>query len=281
MLIKSLEALHFRKYNKLVVDDIPESGIITVSGPNEAGKTSIGEAICFALFGRTFFQDDQSLHKVIRWGADDSEVTLTFKAGDGKLYSLWRSVDKENKTKVKFTDLESDSVLEDIETVGQALEKLLGFNFNAFSNSFYLAQRELTSPDPQSHSIKQMAGISAYANITEDLESSNQQHKVNIEELKPQVVSNQENLDEINLDETWLPELIDAEETLDTEHKSRSKLLDQLRDKEDFYSTNHTQFHNSKKSLSKFNDVHLWWVNICYNHPSCDRTFQLDFLQKI
>ena len=68
MLIKSIDARNFRKYNKLIVDDIPESGVITIEGLNESGKTSIGEAICFALFGRTFFLDNDSLHKVVCWG---------------------------------------------------------------------------------------------------------------------------------------------------------------------------------------------------------------------
>ena len=53
MLIESLLAENFRKYETLEINDIPVNGVITVSGANESGKTSIGEAICFALFGRT------------------------------------------------------------------------------------------------------------------------------------------------------------------------------------------------------------------------------------
>jgi len=64
MLIKSIDAKNFRKYQQLTINDIPESGVITVAGSNESGKTSIGEAICFALFGRTFFLDEKNLHKL-------------------------------------------------------------------------------------------------------------------------------------------------------------------------------------------------------------------------
>lgn len=282
MLIKSLEALNFRKYNKLIIDNIPESGIITISGSNESGKTSIGEAICFALFGRTFFQDDKSLHKIVCWGTDNAEVTLTFKAGDGSLYSLWRNVNKNGEVKVKFSSLNNDftlknnSVLEDSDAVNQALEKLLGFNFNAFSNSFYLAQRELTSPDPQSQSIKQMAGISAYAKITDELEESNQNNKDSIEQVQPQVNSNQEKLDEVNLDETWLPELIDAEETLDKEQQERSRLISHFNGNEELYTNNHKQFHAASKSFKVFSFLGkfalftsiilwlLWVINLYY-----------------
>ena len=259
MLIKSLDARNFRKYHKLIINDIPESGIITVSGPNEAGKTSIGEAICFALFGRTFFQDETSLHKIVCWGTEVAEVTVVFKAGDGNLYTLWRSVDSDGKIKVKLNkhnedvDIKDDkSSLKNKKNIEAALPKLLGFDFDAFSNSFYLAQRELTSPDPQSYSIKQMAGIAAYSKITDDLEKSNQVNLNSIEELQPQLNSNQTKLDEINLDETWLPELIESEETLSNEIKRRNALLGDLNDNEQTYGNNFNSFHSAKKSLVFF-----------------------------
>jgi len=259
MLIKSLEAKDFRKYKQLTISDIPESGVITIEGSNEAGKTSIGEAICFALFGRTFFLDDKNLHKVICWGADLAEVTLTFKSGDGDTYSLWRSVNRDHETSVKLSKLDADvdiigydTPLEDAEKVRQALSRILGFDFDAFSNSYYLAQRELTSPDPQSHSIKQMAGIAAYSQITDDLDLSNQQQAESIAELTPQVEANQAKLEEINLDETWLPELIESEETLGNEQKGRENLLGSLSNSEGKYGSYFTQFHAAKRSAGIF-----------------------------
>ncbi|MEH6456467.1 MAG: AAA family ATPase [Cocleimonas sp.] len=259
MLIKSLNAINFRKFTKLIINDIPESGVITVAGSNESGKTSIGEAICFALFGRTFFQDEKSLFKLVCWGTDLAEVTLTFKTGQGEIYSLWRSVNRKGEIDVRLsqfeenTDIKEDeSALTDKETVDDAVSKLLGFDFDAFSNSFYLAQRELTSPDPQSYSIKQMAGIAAYSKITDDLELSNQRNNETIGELQPQVDSNREKLDEINLDETWLPELIDAEETLGSEQKGREQLLGKLNDDDQLYVNNFTSFNSARKSSGLF-----------------------------
>ena len=264
MLIKSLEALNFRKYKKLIVNDIPESGIITVEGHNESGKTSIGESICFALFGRTFFLDETNLQKVVCWGTDAAEVTLTFKTGQGDLYTLWRSVDRHNNVDVslskfdensEFNDSEEqdeNSVIKGEEKVSQALTKLLGFDFDTFSNSFYLAQRELTSPDPQSHSIKQMAGIAAYAKITDNLEQDNERHANSIEELKPQVETNQLKLNDIDLDESWLPELIDAEETLGNEQRGRENLVGRLAETKQLYTSKYGEFHAAKNSSGTF-----------------------------
>lgn len=259
MLIKSIDAKNFRKYETLTINDLPETGVITIAGSNESGKTSIGEAICFALFGRTFFLDEKNLKKVIRWGTEISEVSLIFKTGDGDIFSLWRSVDRNGEIKVKLSKTNSDvdiigfdTPLEDPEKVRQALSRVLGFDYDAFSNSYYLAQRELTSPDPHSYSIKQMAGISAYSEITDSLDLSNQKQAETIEELTPQAEETQAKLDEIDLDETWLPELIEAEETLGAEQQGRQSLVGRLKEDDESYTSNFTSFHGAKKSAGFF-----------------------------
>lgn len=253
MLINSLQAINFRKYHKLSVTDIPSKGVITIEGSNESGKTSIGEAICFVLYGRTFFLDEENLHKIVCWGADVSEVTLEFSTEEGQYYELWRSVNREGETFVKLQKLttitnDETKAIVDEQGVTEALIKILGFNYDAFANSFYLAQRELTSPDPHSDTIKQMAGISSYAKITDDFEDSNKKHQEAIEELNPQIEAAQEELDAIGLDETWLPELIEADEILGNEQKDREVLVETLKNNESFYESNILSFHKSRKS---------------------------------
>ena len=68
MIIKRVRAENVLKYASLSID-LAEHGLIAISGKNESGKSSIGESICFALFGRTFSLEPKDLDKVIRWGA--------------------------------------------------------------------------------------------------------------------------------------------------------------------------------------------------------------------
>lgn len=259
MLINSLHATNFRKYHKLEVDDIPERGVITVAGLNESGKTSIGEAICFVLFGRTFFLDKKNLHKIVCWGCDVAEVTLKFTTGLGEKYVMWRSVDREGDSLLRLQKItaegeidETHTTIEAEDSVNEALSKLLGFDYDSFANSFYLAQRELTSPDPQSDTIKQMAGISGYAHIIDDLEVSNQRNEEAINELTPQIESTQTDLNAIKLDETWLPELVDAEQTLGFEQQQREALVADLNENEQLYAGNMGAYRSAKTMRGLF-----------------------------
>jgi exonuclease SbcC len=253
MLINSLQAINFRKYHLLEVDDIPQKGVITVAGLNESGKTSIGEAICFVLFGRTFFLDESNLHKIVCWGRDSAEVTLNFTSAQGDSYRLWRSIDRDGTMKVNLQknsngkSKNTKKPLIDAEKVTLAISKLLSFDYDAFSNSFYLAQRELTSPDPQSDTIKQMAGIGSYAEMTDDFNLASKTNQEKITAVLPERDKTQVSLDAIKLDESWLPEMVDAENTLGAEQQSRESIIQQLEENDQSYRGDQKSYSFSKK----------------------------------
>ena len=84
MIITDIKAENILKYSRLELHDLPESGIIAIDGPNESGKSSVGETICFALFGRTFSLGPDELEKLIRWGETHCSAWLRFRVGDGE-----------------------------------------------------------------------------------------------------------------------------------------------------------------------------------------------------
>ena len=61
MIITHLSAENLLKYKKLELKNLPREGVITISGQNESGKSTIGETVCFALFGRTFSLADEEI----------------------------------------------------------------------------------------------------------------------------------------------------------------------------------------------------------------------------
>ena len=181
MIIQSISARNVLKYKSLELNDLPEQGIIAISGFNESGKSTIGESICFALFGRTFSIDEDELDKILRWGASDCSVTIRFShqsadASEPELYAITRMLDCDGNHSAKLYKVynEENAIARCVERVEEALYKLTSVEFDEFIESFYLAQREITTPYPHSYALKTMAGIATMEyceqNIQEDIE---------------------------------------------------------------------------------------------------------------
>jgi DNA repair protein SbcC/Rad50 len=163
MIIHSVKASNVLKYASLQLDDIPERGLIAITGPNESGKSSIGETVCFALFGRTFSLDFDELTKIIRWDETHCSAQLEFTPSDGKRYRLERFLDDagNHSARLALADAGQDAepLARGIEQVADKVYELIGYEFEEFIESFYLAQREITTPHPHSYAVKTMAGL--------------------------------------------------------------------------------------------------------------------------
>ncbi|MEN8213099.1 MAG: AAA family ATPase [Pseudomonadota bacterium] len=160
MIITRLYAKNVLKYGTLLLEDLPQKGVIGISGPNESGKSTIGETICFALFGRTWSLDEKSRQKVIRWGENRCLVMLRFVAADGNEYEITRHLDSDGNHSARLSIVgDEEHITKGADAVKLLLQQILGIKYDEYIESFYLAQRELTAPHPHSDAIKSMAGI--------------------------------------------------------------------------------------------------------------------------
>lgn len=161
MIINALNASNVLKYASLRLDDLPERGLIAITGANESGKSSIGETVCFALFGRTFSLDFDELTKIIRWDETHCSVELEFTPSDGRRYRLERFLDDagNHSARLAAADAGDEPLARGIEQVADRVYELIGYEYEEFIESFYLAQREITTPHPHSYAVKTMAGL--------------------------------------------------------------------------------------------------------------------------
>jgi len=182
MIITHISAENVLKYKQLELADLPHKGVITISGQNESGKSSIGETVCFALFGRTFsIGEDDDITRIIRWGETRCNVRLGFMVGDAE-YEIARFLDNEGNhgARLYYAGEEDRPVAKGVNSVSEALDEMLGYQFEEFVESFYLAQREITTPHPHSHAIKTMAGIAMLERVADELslDLKNEQRKL-------------------------------------------------------------------------------------------------------
>lgn len=250
MIIQSIHAENFRRYETLDIDNIPEKGLITIDGDNEAGKSTISDALCFSLFGRTFLIKQDKLHKLVNWKAEYCATTINFRKS-GNNYSLTRTCDKSGLVAAQLLDEDDNILADNVAEVDQQLLDIIGYDYTTFADSFYLMQRELTTPT--SDSIKNMVGINQYANLIKDFDDNSQENRQELDLLRPKFENLFQEIEDIGLDETWLPELIEARESLETLNSDKqkySRLLSQLKEE---YPADQPEYKKIHSRFSFFN----------------------------
>lgn len=215
MIITHISAENVLKYRQLQLDNLPREGLITISGQNESGKSTIGETVCFALFGRTFSLATDDIRRVIRWGEERCSVRLGFSVS-GLDYEIARFLDNEGNhgARLYLAGEEEHPIAKGLSTVNEALYELLGYQFEEFVESFYLAQREITTPHPHSHAIKTMAGIAALESVADELEFEVKYEKSRIPALAEQIENVEEDIHTLEIDPGRLEELESQHETI-------------------------------------------------------------------
>ncbi|ODB86342.1 ATPase [Candidatus Thiodiazotropha endoloripes] len=231
MIIHSVNASNVLKYSSLKLPEIPEQGLIAISGANESGKSSIGETVCFALFGRTFSLGPEELTKVIRWGETHCEAQLEFTCGDGVRYRLERFLDDAGNHSARLAPAgvnHDDQVVRGIEQVADRIYQLIGFEYEEFVESFYLAQREITTPHPHSYAVKTMAGLvtleycdAACQEDRDDAEEALSQRQQELGGLQQQMV-------ELDIDPSLMPGLESERQTISRQLDDTQQLMEEL-----------------------------------------------------
>jgi len=227
MIITHLRAENFLKYAELEFSDLPASGLIAVSGPNESGKSTIGETICFALFGRTYSVSADAPGKLIRWGQPRCNVRVDFRGKNDRSYRISRYLDAEGTQGARLESLEDGvtTLAKGAEHVAAVLPGLTGFEYEEFVESFYLAQRELTTPHPHSHALMAMAGIAPLAVIREELQEANAQDAAANAGTASQIAELETRIAELGIDNQRLPDLEKTRATLTSVQEEKSERL--------------------------------------------------------
>ncbi|OOZ37097.1 AAA family ATPase [Solemya velesiana gill symbiont] len=216
MIITDITARDVLKYDALDLKGLPESGVIAIGGPNESGKSTIGETICFALFGRTFSLEPSELVKMIRWGENHCSVNLCFKSSDQTHYEVARFLDRDGNHGVRLNLVgESENpIARGVEDVDNAIYDILGYGYDEFIESFYLAQREITTPHPHSYAVKAMAGITSLEYVSYEFEEEVRHEEAAISELDQEIADIDQELEDLAIDPGQLNALESEREQL-------------------------------------------------------------------
>lgn len=154
-------------------------GIFAITGPTGAGKSTILDAMCLALYGRTprLAAINQSANAILSYGASDCFAELTFATNKGTFRCHWgqnkaKKSGKLQKQKHEIVDAESGTVLENsLRPVADKVLEVIGMDFAQFTRSVLLAQGGFAAfleahPRDRAPLLEQITGTEIYSSIS-------------------------------------------------------------------------------------------------------------------
>src|SRR5688572_27294698 len=121
--------------------DLESLDLFAITGPTGAGKSSLIDAICYALYGRIPRVTNQ-VQSVIAQGLDRMQVTLEFRA-NGRAYRVLRETRRKGAGNVRLEIHDGDEWQphsDRVKEVNETVEQIVGLDFDAFTRSALLPQ---------------------------------------------------------------------------------------------------------------------------------------------
>lgn len=159
MIIENIKMENFKSHVDTEMD--LSTGITTLMGPNGSGKTSILEAISFALFKQ---YTSKKIDQLITTGATKMKVQVTFTV-DGRTYKVTR--ERTSTTKADMKILEGDQfqpLVAGDKQVTEEVQNILEMDGDLFLNAVYVRQGEIAdlidkTPAEKKQMIGRLLGI--------------------------------------------------------------------------------------------------------------------------
>ncbi len=164
---RSLHIENFTCYTAPAEIDFDGMDVFVICGPTGAGKTTIVDAICYALYGRIPRDPARRNTALVARGRDRMRVALEFEAA-GERYRVSRGINQRRKTAksggeqvsrdvspVQFEHRDSDAwtpVADRVEAIEQEIERIVGLDFEGFTRCVLLPQgqfAEFLSGEPK------------------------------------------------------------------------------------------------------------------------------------
>jgi DNA repair protein SbcC/Rad50 len=202
-----INQLRFKNLNSLAgewsidftASEYVADGIFAISGPTGAGKSTILDAICLALYGRTprLKNISKSTNEIMsrQTGVCFSEVV--FGTREGHFIAFWSQRRAREKADGalqnpdhEISDADTRKVISSqLSTTSREIERLTGMDYDRFVQSMMLAQGGFAAflqarGDERAPILEQITGTKIYSDISIYVHQRNNTEKANLEQLK-------------------------------------------------------------------------------------------------
>ncbi len=201
--------------DKVVIDfekDKIDKGLLLITGDTGAGKTTIFDAICYALYGKTSGDIREANSLRSDWASNDTDtyVDLEFYYKN-KLYEIKRSPEYTRKKKNGIGETKqvatseaniNGKIITKLTDVNKEIESLIGLDYKQFRQVAMLSQGEfskfLLAPSLEKTTIfRKIFNTEFYDLLQNKLKSNMLSKKDEIEKIKDKIETERKNLESI------------------------------------------------------------------------------------
>jgi exonuclease SbcC len=174
-MLENLCVNNFRSYEKSEID--LHSGLNVFLGEVGAGKTSILEALSFALFGKISTNMTQT--ELIKRGSKQARVILVFRV-DSEKYKVERNIFVKKTQRARLWLYKNNNwrlAVEGSTAVSKSIEEILGVDSSTFLAAIYASQGEIkkmlqTQPGKRREQFDKLLGIDVYEKLWDTMGQS-------------------------------------------------------------------------------------------------------------
>ncbi len=194
---KNLNSLYGEWFIDFTDPEYTSNGIFSITGPTGAGKSTILDAICLALYGKTprLRRINKSSNEIMSRGTGECSAEVMFESQAGRFRCHWGQHRARKKADGTLADARHDIVdaytEKPIETkkslVKAVIEEKTGMDFERFTRSILLAQGGFDTflkagAEEKSKILEQITGTEIYTKISQHvhIRTRNEREKLNI-----------------------------------------------------------------------------------------------------
>ena len=175
-----------------------QDGIFAITGPTGAGKSTVLDAICLALYGQTprLNTISKSTNEIMTRQTGDCFAEVVFSTAKGRFRSHWSQRRARNKAdgalqaaKQELVNLDTNEIVNLKKGIADKIGELTGLDFKRFTRSMLLAQGDFAAflkatSDERASILEKITGMEIYAEISAKVYRRSDEERKKLEALQ-------------------------------------------------------------------------------------------------
>lgn len=231
MILTNLKLENFKKYTNFEIAF--ESGLIGIIGKNGAGKSTIFEAILFALYGELKSKGDKEVVRNSNAPSKDAVIVELDFEFDTIEYKVIREFRGKSLTANAKLYKNSELITTGAKEVTTSIMNLTKMSKDAFVHTLFASQKELTSlsnskPEDRKKMIRKLLGLEKIDFVEKELIEKSRELKREISAFAEVLLS----AEDISIKKEHIVEYTNESELLQKDINTRTTLLDNTKTQE-------------------------------------------------